>query len=316
MGHCAVAPIVRGRLLRSAADFLIVRFVNMKTLRVQTAAHVALHVAVAGDGPPLLLLHGFPDNGGLWLPLLPALAAHHRLWMPDLRGYRHSDKPAASSDYAITHLVADVLALVDAMAGCTRGRVSIAGQDWGGILAWAFAALRPERVDRLLIFNAPHPCRFAQLLRHDAAQRQASAYVQRLRAPEAAALLAANGHARLRGLMQSALPQLPAAELESLAAGWAMPGALQAMLNWYVALDIDGADSVPALGAGRGRIEAPTLLLWGEQEGAFVPENLTGLDQWVPRLRIQRFSGAGHWLPREAPAAVAAAMRAFLAEPR
>ena len=62
-----------------------------RTLRVPVATGVQLHVVEAGDGAPLLLLHGFPDNGDLWQPLVPALAAAHRLWMPDLRGYRHSD---------------------------------------------------------------------------------------------------------------------------------------------------------------------------------------------------------------------------------
>lgn len=298
---------------------LIVRFVNMspslppdrdhpRSLRQRVAADVELHVAEAGRGAPLLLLHGFPDNGDLWTPLVSALGATHRLWMPDLRGYRHSDKPADPADYAIDHLVADVAALADAMVGRSPGRVTLAGHDWGGMLAWAFAARHPERVERLIIFNAPHPSRLAELLRDDPAQREASSYMQRLRAPGAEAVLAADGHARLRALVRHSLPTLPDAELDALAAGWAQPGALTAMLNWY------RANALPGLTRSSGRIDAPTLLLWGEQEGSFVPANLDGLDRWVPRLRLRRFADAGHWLPREQPDEVARAMIAFLSE--
>ncbi len=274
-----------------------------------------LHMAVHGQGPPLLLLHGFPDNGDLWLPLLPALSPRHRVGRPDLRGYRHSGKPASRESYTIDRLVADVLALADALAGSAGGKVHLAGHDWGGMLAWAFAALHPERVERLVIFNAPHPCRLAQLLQTDPAQQAASAYLQRLAAPDAAEALAADDFARLRGVVQHALPQLPAAELQALMAAWAMPDALRSMLHWYGALDAGNAHAVPSLGGHDGHIPAPTLLLWGDREGAFVPANLHGLERWVPRLQIHQVADAGHWLPREQPAFAAQAMLNFLARP-
>ncbi len=278
---------------------------------VPVAPAVALRVAELGQGAPVLLLHGFPDNGGLWLPLAARLAVRHRVWMPDLRGYRHSAKPAAVHDYAIGALLDDVHALVQQLG---RGApVVLAGHDWGGMLAWALAATRPALVQHLVIFNAPHPCRFAELLRTDAAQRDASAYVQRLAAPDAQAALSADGYARMRALLRHALPGLPAAELEALAAGWAMPGALTAMLNWYRALDLRHPHAVPSLGTASGHIEAPTLLLWGERDGAFVPANLEGLQRWVPRLTLRRFADAGHWLPREEPDAAADAMLEFIA---
>ena len=286
---------------------------NLRIFDVAVADAVALRVAEVGEGPPVLLLHGFPDNGDLWLPLAARLATRHRVWMPDLRGYRQSAKPPAVQDYAIAALRADVAALVHRLGG--GAPVALAGHDWGGMLAWAFAATQPSQVERLVIFNAPHPCRFAELLQSDPAQRAASAYVQRLSAPGAEASLAADGYARLRALLAHSMPTLAADEIESLAAGWAVPGALTAMLNWYRALDIHNPHAVPSLGAASGRIEAPTLLLWGEQDGSFVPANLEGLERWVPRLRLRRFADAGHWLPREQPSAVADAMLLFLAEP-
>jgi epoxide hydrolase 4 len=290
---------------------------NLSTRRVTVAEGISLHVAEAGQGPPLLMLHGFPDNGDLWRPLLSTLAPAHRVWMPDLRGYRHSDKPPQVRDYALDVLVADVLALIDAMTGSTQDRVALAGHDWGGMLAWAVAALHPQRVSHLVVFNAPHPCRFAQLLQSDPAQREASAYVPRLASPGAEAVLAADGHARLRGLVAGAVTDSPsgglsAQELDALARGWAMPGALSAMLRWYRALDMHHPHSVPLLAPASGHIQAPTLLLWGEREGSFVPANLHGLGHWVPRLTLHRFANAGHWLPREQPEAAAWAMAGFL----
>jgi pimeloyl-ACP methyl ester carboxylesterase len=281
-------------------------------LWVATAPDVDLDVAVVGAGAPLLLLHGFPDNRDLWQALVPALAAHHRLWMPDLRGYRQSSKPPLVDDYSLHKLVADVRVLADKASCSPNGRVCVAGHDWGGMLAWAFAALHPERVERLVIFNAPHPCRFAELLRTDAAQQAASSYVQRLAAPGAEDAMAANGHERMRLLMQQSLPRMSPDDLQNLAAGWAVPGALPAMLNWYRALDIHNPHAVPNVSPASGDIAAPTLLLWGERDGAFVPDNLLTLERWVPHLTLRRFADAGHWLPREKPVEVAAAMLAFL----
>ncbi|HLL17789.1 MAG TPA: alpha/beta hydrolase, partial [Rubrivivax sp.] len=182
-------------------------------LWVATAPDVDLDVAVVGAGAPLLLLHGFPDNRDLWQALVPALAAHHRLWMPDLRGYRQSSKPPLVDDYTLHKLVSDVRVLADKACGSPNGRVSLAGHDWGGMLAWAFAALHPERVERLVIFNAPHPCRFAELLRTNAAQQAASSYVHRLALPGAEEAMAANGHERMRSLMQQSLPRMSLDEL-------------------------------------------------------------------------------------------------------
>lgn len=283
---------------------------DVRRFETATEGGVTLHVAELGRGAPLLMLHGFPDNGDLWLPLSVRLAHHRRVWMPDLRGYRHSAKPSAVADYDISALLGDVGALVHRLGG--GAPVTLAGHDWGGMLAWAFAATAPSCVERLVIFNAPHPCRFAELLRSDPVQRAASGYVRRLCAPGAEALLAADRYAPLRASLAHSLPRLPAEEIDALVQGWAVPGALTAMLNWYRALDIDNPRAVPDLGTASGRIEAPTLLLWGEQDGSFVPANLEGLQRWVPSLQLRRFANAGHWLPREQPHAAADAMLAFL----
>ena len=99
---------------------------------------------------------------------------------------------------------------------------------------------------------------------------------------------------------------------------WSQPGALEAALNWYRALDIDqalspaGVPAVPSLGQADGHIEAPTLVIWGERDGSFPVACLQGLERWVPRLQLERVPEGGHWLLLEQPARVAGLVSAFL----
>jgi pimeloyl-ACP methyl ester carboxylesterase len=280
---------------------------------------VRLHVAQAGRGSPVLLLHGFPDHWRLWEPLMRALAPSHRLLAPDLRGINLSDKPPAVSDYAIAHLVNDVVSLTDHLGG----RCALVGHDWGGLLAWTVAALHPDRVSRLVVFNAPHPCRFAEQLRCDPAQRAASDYVRRLCQPGAEDRLADNDYEVLWSV-RSEGRQGPAwdAERRACEQAWSQPGALAAALNWYRALNIEaalgphGVPSVPDLGQASGRVTAPTLVVWGERDGSFPVSCLDGLATWVPDLRLHRVAHGGHWLLEEEPTLAAILVADFLAPGR
>lgn len=286
----------------------------LKHQRLQ-AAGVELHVAIQGDGPPVLLLHGFPDHWELWQPLMSLLSPQYRLMAPDLRGYNESDKPRELQAYHINTLVADVRALIHTLGG----RCIVVGHDWGGMLAWAVAARYPQEVVRLVVLNAPHPCRFAQLLRLNAAQRQASAYVQRLCEPGTEARLAANNFALLWSVISNSMqgPTTEADRLKSIQA-WSRPGALRAMLNWYRVLDFEsamaplGLSALPDLDGASGEISMPTLVIWGEQDGSFPIMCLEGLQQWVPRLQLHCFPNGGHWLLREDPEAVAKLIGDFL----
>ncbi len=282
------------------------------------AAGVQLHVAQMGAGPPVLLLHGFPDHWRLWLPLMHALAPQHRLMAPDLRGINLSDKPAAVADYAIAALVDDVLALIEQLGGCC----ALVGHDWGGMLAWTVAALHPAHVSRLAVFNAPHPCRFAQELRSNPAQRAASNYVATLCAPGAELRLAENQFERLWAVRSGGVGPADAAtqaERAHCTRAWSQPGALSAALNWYRAVDFAaalapaGVAAVPDLGAASGQVTVPTLVVWGERDGSFPVQCLDGLARWVPQLQVQRVAEGGHWLMLERPQWVAAVLSEFLA---
>jgi len=122
-----------------------------------------LHCVEAGTGPLVVLLHGFPEFWYAWRHQLPALAdAGYRVVAPDLPGYNTSDKPPRVRDYRPSVLAQDVADLIMAL---DAGSAAVAGHDWGGALAWLLAMQHPERLQRLVVLNAPHPIRFLKGLR-------------------------------------------------------------------------------------------------------------------------------------------------------
>src|SRR3954466_9468610 len=125
-------------------------------MRVETPDGISLHVAVEGEGTPVVLLHGFPDSWSLWRHQIPALvAAGCHVIAPDLRGFGASDKPQDVAAYRITTSAADIVAILDALQ---LERAHIVGHDWGAGLAWVVAGMHPERVDHLvaLPLGPPH----------------------------------------------------------------------------------------------------------------------------------------------------------------
>jgi pimeloyl-ACP methyl ester carboxylesterase len=272
-------------------------------------AGVRLHAVERGRGPLVLLLHGFPDFWFGWRQQLPALAAAgFRAVALDLRGYNLSDRPPRIADYRVDRLAADVRAAVDALGG---GRAHVVGHDWGGAVAWHVAARHPEAIDRVAILNAPHPGRFAELLRTPG-QAIRSWYVAAFQVPLVPELLLG---AQRRRLIREALRAmhlrpgaLSEADLARYDAAFARPGAIRAALAYYRA-----AARRPAESLGKGRRDLrPTLVVWGERDPALRVENTEGLERWVPDLRVERIPEAGHFVQADAPDAVNAALVRFL----
>ena len=126
-------------------------------MRRVAGAGVELAVLDEGRGPPVLLIHGFPDSSRLWRHQVPALVgAGLRVVAPDPRGFGESDRPEAVEEYAIGRSMADMVALLDGL-GVERARV--VGHDWGAVVAWALAASAPDRVERLVALSVGHPAR-------------------------------------------------------------------------------------------------------------------------------------------------------------
>ena len=115
---------------------------------------VDLRVLDEGEGSAVVLLHGFPELAFSWRHVVPALvAAGYRVVVPDQRGYGGSSKPEDIAAYRLDHLVADVIAILDALG---IDRATVVGHDWGSIVAFASAILQPDRVERVASLNVPY----------------------------------------------------------------------------------------------------------------------------------------------------------------
>ncbi|MBI4927725.1 MAG: alpha/beta fold hydrolase, partial [Anaerolineae bacterium] len=236
-------------------------------LDVRTGSGIRLHVRLNGpqDGPPAILLHGFPEFWRGWAQVGDRLAqAGFRVIIPDQRGYNLSDKPTGAAAYAINTLSADVLALADALG---IERFCLAGHDWGAAVAWHTAIHCPQRVQKLAILNVPHPDVMVSTLRSSFTQLLKSWYIFFFQIPALPEmLLRANDYAGLKRMLLSSgkhapgqTPTFTAQDLQAYRDAWAQPGALTAMINWYRAAFRAGARTRP----GVRRVSVPTLMLWG-----------------------------------------------------
>jgi pimeloyl-ACP methyl ester carboxylesterase len=260
------------------------------------AAGVNLHVARAGDGLPVILLHGFPENWTTWRHQIGPLAdAGLSVLAPDLRGYHLSDRPAGRESYHLRHLVDDIAALVRHTG---HPRAHIVGHDWGGIIAWTFAGEYPELLDKLVILNAPHMQRFLEKVRRPPQMLRSSyiGFFQLPLLPERA--LAAHDFMLLRRIFTHTPARkntYSAADIDEYVASMSRPGALTASLNYYRA----NMGSGFAL-ARKVRTQAETLVIWGERDPALGTELLERLDEFAPRVRIHRIRDVAHWVQNEA----------------
>jgi pimeloyl-ACP methyl ester carboxylesterase len=283
------------------------------TDHTDTINGVRLHWVEQGEGPLVLLLHGFPEFWWGWhRQLAPLAAAGFRVVAPDLRGYNLSGKPPGVDAYRTSTLAADVAALI-AHLGCERAVV--AGHDWGGVIAWHTAMRHPERVERLVIANAPHPEVFARELRHPR-QFLRSWYALFFQLPwlPEAALRAGNYRAITRLFRDHAVRANAFSErdLELYREAISRPGALTAALNYYRAFSRGLLRGRGGGSAAKREVRCPTLVIWGEQDRALNPHNLDGLERWVPDLRVERIAEAGHWVLADAPERVTVRMLRFL----
>lgn len=295
-----------------------------QAIRVSTRAvnGIELNVREMGDpaAPLLLFLHGFPEHAGAWDEIMPAFADRWHTVAPNQRGYATSAKPAGVEAYRVKHLVRDVLALADLLS--PQRPFVLVGHDWGASVAYATAIAAPARVAKLVILNGVHPGPFQRALVEDEAQRTASLYMHHLRAPEAEAELSANGFARLLATLTrfGAQAWLTPERKAAYVAAWSPPGALTGMLNWYRATPLMvpkpgetvAAAVVPTLDPVQLRIRMPHLLLWGMKDQALLPVSRAGLAAYCDDLTVQEFADADHWIVHQQPAAVIAAVRAFL----
>jgi pimeloyl-ACP methyl ester carboxylesterase len=266
---------------------------------------IRLHWVEMGAGPLVVLLHGFPEFWYSWRHQIPVLAERFRVVAPDLRGYNLSEKPQAG--YDIETLTDDVRALIHSLG---EDRAVIVGHDWGGVIAWAFAARFPEATEKLVIMNAPHPRRFQETMSSGIRQLLRSSYVLFFQIPRLPELLLGANQCWLlaRAMQRSAASAdtFSADDLDRYREAMSRPGALTAALGYYRAIFRTRSQTLQL-----GNVPSPTLVLWGIQDTALGRELAEGLEQWVPDITV-RYLDCGHWTQQERPQEVNRYLMEFL----
>ena len=283
--------------------------------------------ATGRAGAPLLLfLHGFPEAAFVWDELLEHFGDRYRCVAPNLRGFGPSSAPVESEAYRVKHLMSDLEALIAQLGGGVLE--ALVAHDWGGAVAWTFAALRPAAMKRLVIINSPHPATFLRELQHSPQQQAASAYMNFLCRPDAEKLLAENDFARMWPMFTN----MGAADPARVGGGWltdsvrdhyrAIWGAgLRGGCNYYRAsplrppLGPDDAVMSITFAPEFVTVTLPTLVIWAEDDIALPVALIDGLEAYVPQLRLVRVPGATHWIVHERPAFIAGEIDRQLALP-
>ncbi len=276
-----------------------------------TVNGVRLHYVRAGSGPLVLLLHGFPEFWYSWRYQIDALAEDYTVVAVDQRGYNTSSKPQSVRAYRVSELVQDVRELIPALGFSTA---TVVGHDWGGVVAWCFAAQHPGLVQRLAVLNLPYPALMYRAFLTNWRQRMRSWYMLFFQLPWLPELLLRRKNFAFmvdafRSWMRQGPGTFSAADAEHYRAAWSQPGSLTAMINWYRA--VFRYDQRANWTLAHEQISVPSLLIWGTADVSLGQELTYGTERYVPDLRIRYLSGISHWVQQEAPDAVNAALREF-----
>lgn len=258
---------------------------------------VTLHVAEAGseDGPPVLLLHGFPEFWFGWRNQIGELAAAgFHVVAPDQRGYDLSDKPAGVASYDLDVLAADVLALA---AHYTDQPFRLVGHDWGAVAAWWTVTRHPDAVRTLCVLNCPHPAVWRDAMDNDPVQRRASWYVRVFALPWLPELMMrARGHRALVDAIRSAKRPVGDDEIARYRTAWRQRGALTAMINWYRAFLKRRFEPIaPA------SIVTPVHIIWGRQDPYALPALAEASKALCADATLTFLPDATHWVAQDEP---------------
>jgi pimeloyl-ACP methyl ester carboxylesterase len=261
---------------------------------------IALDVQDSGAGPPVLLLHGWPDTKDVWRHQVPALlAGGYRVITADLRGFGGSSRPAAVDAYTAPTMVGDVIGILDRL---DIDRTHLVGHDWGAAIGWLTAVLAPQRVATLTALSVGHPAAFRAA---GARQREKSWYMLLFQFPGIAEeWLRADDFRNLREF--SAHPDIDAV-VERLTD----PQALTAGLNLYRAILPPASLLDPPMALPP--VRAPVMGVWSSLDQALTEEAMTGSAAHVTGpWRYERLDGVGHWMQLDAPQVLNALLLDFL----
>ncbi len=268
---------------------------------------IRLHYVTQGQGPLMLMLHGFPEFWYSWRHQIPEFAKDYNAIALDLRGYNESDKPSEQSAYVMSEFIKDIEGVI---RGLGYDRCVLVGHDWGGAIAWCFAYAHPEMVERLIVMNIPHPAKFAEGLQTPQ-QLLRSWYIFLFQLPwlPELALQAWDYETIDRVFTAMAINKnaFTPADIEAYKNAAAQRGALTAMVNYYRNI----VSSLPR--QGWDLLDVPTLMIWGEEDKALGKELTYGTQAYVRDFRIRYIPNCSHWVQQEQPELVNQYIREFLA---
>jgi len=258
---------------------------------------VKLHYVTSGKGPLVVLLHGFPDFSYTWRDQMPALAKHFQVVALDLRGFNKSDQPKGVENYKMDKLVGDVAAV---LAHFKQEKATIVGHDWGGAIAWRFAMQFPEKTERLVILNLPHPKGFIRELVNNRQQQESSEYARMFLQPGIASSISPE-------LLVFWVKEADARKVYVEALG---RSSMEGMLNYYNAnypKEPYKDDTVfPP-------VKCPVLMIYGLADPYLLPAALNDTWKWIEKdLTLVTIPKAGHFVHRDAPEFVTRTMVQWL----
>lgn len=274
-----------------------------------------LHYVEAGKGPLVMLYHGFPSFWYSWFDQMEVLKGRYRVVAVDGLGAGRSAKPTHLGPYRVARLAAQLDGLARHLNGPRQ--FVLVGHDWGAALAFAYAQAYPKRLQAVIGMSAPPYNQFLDLVRTNADQQKRSQYMQLFRTVTLDDI-------RERKLTEQIWQQsygsliargdLSRDEGALFRAALSDPLAVNGGMNWYRANmpPISKITAATYWPRGKPLIRVPALLVWGEEDGTFVPEFLVKLTDYAPKVEILRLPGINHWTPMEQPRAANTAIENFL----
>jgi pimeloyl-ACP methyl ester carboxylesterase len=275
------------------------------THRYVNVPGVRLHVAEAGEGPPVLLLHGWPQHWWNWRKVIPALAENYRVICPDLRGFGWSEAPAGR--YEISELAADIVALLDELG---HEQVDLIAHDWGGYTGFLLCLNTPERIRNYLALGIVHP--WFEPPKPSPAALQRTAYQFVLASPliGESVLRFLPGFVKL-ALRRGAHPDMrwSEEELDCFAQSFRPRDHALASSHVYRSFLLR---ELPRLKKGHYRSQrssVPTRILTGEADPVIKADILAGFEPYADEMSVEEITGCGHFIAEEKPDLVIARAR-------
>jgi pimeloyl-ACP methyl ester carboxylesterase len=273
---------------------------EQRTVTIQThdAGPLDVHCYEAGDGPPVLLLHGWPQDACCWRYVIPRLADRHRLIAPDLRGFGQTGAPGRGYNGMV--LGADAIALLDALE---IERCHLIGHDWGGFGAFAAAIAAPRRVASMVVLNTSPP--WLELSPRLALSLRRSWYVFLLAALGEWIVLNRPGliARMLRG--DRVHDGISRADAQAYAARLQRPESARATTLYYRSFVRSFRAVLLQRRFEELRLTVPTRFVFGSQDGALSPRVLKGIERHCDDLTVELVPDSGHFIAEEKPELVA-----------